>query len=347
MRCDKASIVWGLIVIAASVAASAQSPAAPPVLVYGKKYTMGTVFEIAAYDVSNKHGSEAIEKALQEVARIDDLLSNYKRDSALSELNRSAHFHAQKVPPELYRVINEAVQFSGLTEGEFDISVGPWVDLWKGALSGGAVPSTEQQEQVRNCVGYEKIELTAPDQITFHSPCMELDLGAIGKGYAVDRAAEVLRVFGIHNALINAGGSTILAMGSPPGQLAWHLHLRDPSQKVDPQVTLRDQSVSTSEQTPPSLLGRDSAGHIIDPTSGAPLRTDLAVSVVAKTGMASDALSTSLLLLGPQKGRALARSLEGVSAVWVSPRGTTVVVNGGTQIQFGAVTSDAQPGNIR
>jgi thiamine biosynthesis lipoprotein len=346
MRYDKAS-VGALIVMAVSIAAFAQSPPAPEVLVYGKKYIMGTVFEIAAYDVSNKHGSEAIEKSLREVVRIDDLLSNYKPDSALSTLNRSGYFHKQKVPPELYRVINEAVRFSGLTDGKFDISVGPWVDLWKGALSGGAVPSPEQQEQVRNCVGYEKIELTPPDQITFRSPCIELDLGAIGKGYAVDRAAEVLRVFGIHNALINSGGSTILAMGSPPGQPAWCLHLRDPSRKVDPQVMLRDQSVSTSEQTPPSLMGKDSAGHIIDPASGAPLHTDLAVSVVAKSAMASDALSTSLLLLGPEKGKALASSLEGVSAVWVSPQGTTVVVNGEAQIQFGAVSSAAQSAHIR
>ena len=102
---------------------------------------------------------------------------------------------------------------------------------------------------------------------------MQLDLGGIGKGYAVDRAADLLRSLGIHNALINAGGSTILAMGSPPDQKAWLLHLRDPSKKIDPQVMLKDGSVSTSEQTAPSLLGNDSAGHIIDPDTGMPLKT--------------------------------------------------------------------------
>ena len=89
---------------------------------------------------------------------------------------------------------------------------------------------------------------------------MQLDLGAIGKGYAVDRAAEVLRASGILNALINAGGSTMLAMGAPPGQSAWLVHLRDPSHKFDPQVMLKDESVSTSEQTVPSIAGEGFAG---------------------------------------------------------------------------------------
>jgi FAD:protein FMN transferase len=203
-------------------------------------------------------GKPAIENAFQEIIRIDDLLSNYRTDSALSRLNRSTDFHAEKVPSELYFVIDQALQFSRLSDRKFDISVAAWVNLWKAALSGDAVPSREQQDRVRGCVGYEKIELMPPDQITFLCSRLEGDLGAIGKGYAVGRAAAVLRALGIGNALITAGGSTIVAMGSPPGQTAWQLHLRDPSHKIDPQVMLKDRSVSTSEQSPGSLLGNDS-----------------------------------------------------------------------------------------
>jgi FAD:protein FMN transferase len=344
MRCDNRAALAVLITVALSTAATSQSSS--EIMVYGKKYAMGTVFEIAAYDQSPQHVSGAIEKALEEIVRVDALLSNYKPESALSELNRSAHFHAQRVPPDLYRVIDVALQFSRLTDGKFDISVAPWVDMWKAALSGGAIPSMEQQNRVRSCVGYEKVELTPPDQIMFHSPCLQLDLGSIGKGYAVDRAAEVLRNWGIHDALINAGGSTLLAMGAPPGKSAWLLHLRDPSDKLDPQVALKDQSVSTSEQTPPSLLGKDSAGHIIDPAMGMPLRTDFAVSVIAKTGTESDALSTSLLLVGPEKGKVLASHFENVSAVWISPQAKTEIIIRGPQIQFAGQRPAAQPGNI-
>ena len=333
MRCGKPRVAV-LFVVFFSIVSSIRS-SENQILVYKKKYVMGTVFEIAAYDQTSEHASIALENAFQEIVRVDDLLSNYKTDSALSHLNRSAHFHAEKVPSDLYRVVEESVRFSRLSGGKFDISIAPLVDLWKAAIAGEGAPSPAKQEAARACVGYEKIELTPPDQITFHSSCMRLDLGAIGKGYAVDRAAEVLRSSGIRNALINAGGSTIVAMGSPPGQSAWLVHLRDPSHQVDPQVMLKDESVSTSEQTAPSLLGDATAGHIIDPDTGTPLRTKFAVSVIAQTGTLSDALSTTSLLLGPAKGKGLVQGMPDVSAIWISRDAQMETVTGGPQILFG------------
>jgi thiamine biosynthesis lipoprotein len=332
MRCDnrRTTALVSLLLIGSLVQGSENQA-----LVYKKKYIMGTVFEIAAYDQSSEHASKAIEKAFQEIVRIDDLLSNYKPDSALSNLNRSAHFHAEKVPPDLYHVIDQSIHFSRLSDGKFDISIAPLVDLWKAALRGGDTPTRARLEEVRGCVGYEKIELTPPDQISFRSSCLQLDLGAIGKGYAVDRAAEVLHSLGIRDALINAGGSTILAMGSPPNQTAWLVHLRDPSNKKDPQVMLKDESVSTSEQTAPSLLGNDSAGHIIDPNTGMPLKTVFAVSAVSKTATVSDALSTTLLLLGPTKGTALIKNTADVSAIWISQNAQVETAIGGPEIRFG------------
>lgn len=332
MRCGKHRTSVLFVVFFATVSSIRSSE--NQLLVYKKKYIMGTVFEIAAYDQTSEHASVALENAFQEIVRVDNLLSNYKTDSALSSLNRSAHFHAKKVPPDLYRVVEESVQFSRLSGGRFDISIAPLVDLWKAAIAGEGPPSLAKQQAARACVGYEKIELTPPDQITFHSSCMRLDLGAIGKGYAVDRAAEVLRSSGIRNALINAGGSTILAMGSPPDQSAWLVHLRDPSHRVDPQVMLKDESVSTSEQTAPSLLG-DEAGHIIDPDTGTPLRTEFAVSVIAQTGTLSDALSTTSLLLGPAKGKGLVQRMPDVSAIWISRDAHMETVTGGPLVLFG------------
>jgi FAD:protein FMN transferase len=338
MRCDRrwAAVLVTVIVVTVilSVGSSAQS-SAKPVLVNKQKYIMGTVFEIAAYAESPGEASAAIDKALQEIVRMDDLMSNYKPESALSRLNRSAHFQPQKVPTDLYRVIEQAVQFSRLSGGKFDITVAPFVNLWKAALSGDSMPSLSQRQQAEDCVGYKKIELTPPDQITFRSSCMQLDLGAIGKGYAVDRAGEMLRSFGIRNALINSGGSTILAMGSPPGQPGWLVHLRDPSHRVDPYVMLKDQSVSTSEQTAVSLLAPESAGHIIDPTTGRPVDSRFAVSVITPSGTPSDGLSTTLLLLGPKVGKPLAEGMSNVSAIWVSPKAEIETVTNGPGILFG------------
>ena len=319
-----------LFCAAPTLQSSQQTP-----LVYGKKYVMGTVFEIAAYQDSSPDVSDSIEKAFREIVRIDDLLSNYKPESALSTLNRSAHLHSQRVPSDLYLVIEKAVELSKVSEGKFDISIAPLVNLWKAALSGEATPSAAQEKKVRDCVGYEKIVLTPPDQVTFRSRCLKLDLGAIGKGYAVDRAGEILRASGVRDALINAGGSTIFAMGSPPGQSAWVVHLRDPSRQIDPYVMLKDESVSTSEQSLPSLLGQDTPGHIVDPVTGRPLKTEFSVSVIAPNGTMSDGLSTTLLLLGPEKGQSLMKGMQGVSAIWISPKARMETMTSGPQILFG------------
>lgn len=300
--------------------------------VYKKRYAMGTVFEVVAYGDSAERTSSAIDQALDEVVRLDNVMSNFKPESDLSRMNREARFHAVRIPTDLYQVIETSLAYSRLSEGEFDISVGPVVDLWKAALAGGATPTAAQLAQARSCVGYEKIELIAPDQIEFHSDCMRIDLGSIGKGYAVDRAITILRSNGIERAYIDAGGSTIYGLGTPPDRDGWLVHLRDPSDRLDPQVKLISNSVSTSEQTAASTLTGDAPGHIVVPGSGKPLRTRYAVSVTAKSATTSDALSTTLLLLGPEKGAKLVSQLKGVTAIWVSADGQKTIAGSETTI---------------
>jgi FAD:protein FMN transferase len=325
------TLAAGLFLAAFTLASAPVAEQLAP-YVYKKKYAMGTVFEIVAYDTSSARAAGAIDKAFEEIVRLDGVMSNYKPSSDLSRLNQSAHFHPETVPPDLYRVIREALRYSELSGGEFDISVGPLVDRWKAVGRGERPPSPAEASRLRRCVGFRKIELIQPDRVEFRSPCMTIDLGAIGKGFAVDRASAVLRSYGVDRALINAGGSTIYGMGSPPGHRAWLVCLRDPSTELDPHVMLRNNSVSTSEQTRPSLLEGSPFGHIVDPASGAPLKTTLAVSVVAETATASDALSTALLLMGPEKGTALVKRLPNVAAIWISPAGRSDTASTGPPI---------------
>jgi thiamine biosynthesis lipoprotein len=326
-RALAAAVPLALVPLVLAIAQEAKTP-----LVHKTKYSMGTVYEIAVYDQQPERASAAIDKAFAEIVRLDAMLSNYKPDSELSRLNRDGHFHAVKVPPELYRVIEESVKYSKLSGGKFDITVAPLVDMWKAALRGAPVASAAEQEKLRECVGYEKIELIPPDMVEFHSPCMRIDVGSIGKGYAVDRAVEILRATGVENALVDAGQSSIYGMGAPPGKSAWEIHLCDPSKRVDPTVLLSENSVSTSEQTPPSLLGNETAGHIIDPENGKPVETKYALSIVAKTGTASDALSTALLLVGPEKGKAMVKGMADEAAIWVAADGETKTVTTGPEI---------------
>jgi len=322
------------VALASTTASSASAP-----FVHKKKYLMGTVFEIVAYGESLPSVADAVDKAFGAMARLDDVMSDYKPDSDLSRLNRSAHFRAETVSPDLYRIIEESLQYSRLSDGKFDISVAPLAALWKAAIRGGPSPSTADQERLHQCVGYQNIELLPPDRVEFRSSCLQIDLGAIGKGYALDRAVEVLRANGVSNALLGAGGSSIYAMGKPPGRESWTLRLRDPSKKLNPQVMLSDNSVSTSEQTPSSALLKNSAGHIVDPETGVPLHTGLAVSAVAKTATASDALSTTMLLVGPKKGQELVKKVSAIAAIWISSNGQSQSASSGPQILI--------PGKVR
>jgi FAD:protein FMN transferase len=331
MRWSEALLAASLLAAVPLTAARAQETTTP--LIHKTKYVMGTVYEIAAYDESPQHAAKAIDDAFAEIVRLDGVLSNYKPESDLSRLNREGHFHAVKVPADLYAVIEESDKYSRLSGGKYDITVAPLVDMWKAALRGNRVVSQEEQDKLRACVGYEKIELIPPDMVEFHSPCMRIDVGSMGKGYAVDRAVEVLRRDGIKNALVVAGQSSIYGMGAPPGRSAWEVHLRDPSNRVGPTVMLSENSVSTAEQTAPSLLGNETAGHIIDPESGKPLETKYAVSIVAKMGTASDALSTTLLLVGPKKGRAIVKQMADAAAIWVAADGETEMVTTGPEIR--------------
>ena len=304
--------------------AFAAGPAPDTVPIHERRYAMGTVFDIVVYTGSPQHATAAIDKAFQEIVRLDGVMSNFKSDSDLSRLNRGAHFHTVSVAPDLYTVVADSLRYSRLSAGKFDITVGPLTEVWKAAMRGGSVPTTAQLRTLEPCIGYSKIRLAPARGIEFRSSCLRIDLGAIGKGYAVDQAIVVLRAQGIHRALVDAGGSTLYGMGAPPGQSGWPVTLRDPSHQVHARVLLHNTAVSTSEQSAPSLLSGERAGHIVDPATGLPLNTEYAVSVLAPTATAADALSTTLLLVGPQKGTRLLSRGGGTSAIWISPQGHTI-----------------------
>lgn len=315
------------------------SPVTAPVLspsfdqaVLKKHYAMGSVFEIVTYRTNPTQASQAIDEAFQEIDRLEQLMSIYKPASELSRVNRTAHLQAQTVTTDLYQVIQQSLYYSELSEGAFDVTTGPLAERWKAVGRGEQAPSPAEEKKLRSDVGYRQVELIPPNRIRFHSSRVAVDLGAIGKGYAVDCAAFVLRSHGIECAMINSGGSTFYAMGCPPGQSGWLVHLCDPSTHLDPHVLLHGNSVSTSQQTPPSLLGMPSFGHIIDAVSGEPFKSTSAVSVVAESATASDALSTAFLLMGPAKARDLVKRLPKLAAVWISPEGPPQTLTHGPEI---------------
>src|SRR5262249_39477501 len=157
-------------------------------------------------------------EALDEVDRIDRLMSHYKFDSPLSRVNREAAQHPVAVDQELFDFLVEAMRYHHDSDGAFDITVGPLMKAWGFFRGEGRVPSDEELAAARHVVGASHVKLDAASRtIRFDEPGVELDLGGIAKGYAVDRVVELLRHRRIPAALVSAGGSTIYALGTPPG----------------------------------------------------------------------------------------------------------------------------------
>lgn len=276
-------------------------------LVHRQRYAMGTMFDVIVYHPSPDKAARAAGLALDEVVRLDRVLSHFDPQSDLARLVRDGRYRFVAVDPDLFAVLRESIRMSRLSGGRFDVTVGPLVHLWKQARLEGKAPSSDAIGALRDCVGFDKIETVEPNRIRLQSACLQLDLGGIGKGYAVDRALEALRRHGIENALVNAGSSSIGAIGTPPGRGGWPVSLgSNANARV---LYLRNNSVSTSSQ-------EDEAGELVDPRSAAPVRASYSISVVARSGTLADALSTTLLMVSGDESNQLVRNLDGVTAFW-------------------------------
>ena len=299
-----------LAMSAASLACVAQAGERPQIKpVQQQRYSMGTMFEIVAYHEPRAVAERAVAAALDEISRLDGVLSDYEKDSELSRLVREGRKGPVTVDRGLFEVLDEALLISRRSGGVFDVTIAPILRTWREAREQDRQPTDEEIAAAKRCVGHQKVELHPPDRVRLHSECLEIDLGAIGKGYAVDRALGVLKDAGIRSGSVNAGNSTIGAIGQPPEKSGWPVLLGG---AIGGRQTLllRERTISTSSQSP--------AGHIVDPRSAAPARSRLSVTVVAPRASTSDALSTALLLMSAEDGAAMLPQFPGVSALWIA-----------------------------
>ncbi|HEY7510271.1 MAG TPA: FAD:protein FMN transferase [Vicinamibacteria bacterium] len=280
--------------------------------------SMGSAFSIVAYGADAGALSEAVEAALDEVDRIDRLMSHYRPESPLSRLNREAAQGPVRVEPELFTFLAECLRYSRESEGAFDVTVGPLMKAWGFFRGEGRLPRDEEVAEVRARVGYRHVVLDAArGTVRFDRPGVELDLGGIGKGYAVDRAAAVLRARGVAAALVSAGGSTTYGLGAPPGERGWAVSVADPAHTSRTALTLvlRDRALSVSGSYEKSFeVGGVRYSHIMDPRSGRPVQGMLSVAVLAPTGTEGDALDNVLFVEGVARGRATVARHPGTSA---------------------------------
>ncbi|MHC4495472.1 MAG: FAD:protein FMN transferase, partial [Planctomycetota bacterium] len=196
----------------------------------GHQLVMGTFARVVVVAENQGVGKECIQAALTEIHKVDELMSDYRSESEISKVNKEAFDHAVEVSESTYEVLQRSVDFSELTAGAFDITVGPLMDLFHNAEKDDAAPTKDQIAEAKSKVGFEKLKLDRQSKtVRFAVKGMRLDLGGIAKGYAIDKAIEAARRGGATGAMIDIGGD-IRCFGSPPkGREHWLIGVQDPN----------------------------------------------------------------------------------------------------------------------
>ncbi|HEX4946428.1 MAG TPA: FAD:protein FMN transferase [Blastocatellia bacterium] len=289
------------------------------------RVSMACTYSIVAYGDDVQTIKQAVNEAFDEVDRIDRLMSHYKPNSPLSQLNREAAKRPVKTDPELFHFIAECLLYSQASNGAFDITVGPLMKAWGFFRGEGRMPSELEVQAVRKKIGWQHLRLSAEAQtIQFDCEGVELDLGGIAKGYAVDQAIKILKRHNLTRALISAGGSTIYALGSPPGSDAWDIELQDPldARKIAMTVRLQDQSLSVSGRAEKFFeLNGKRYSHIMNPRTGRPVMNVLSVAVIAPTGTMGDALDNAFYVQGVKRTKALRAQYPNTQVIFFLPDG--------------------------
>jgi thiamine biosynthesis lipoprotein len=288
------------------------------------RVSMACTYTIEAY--GDQPSLPAIlESGLDEVDRIDRLMSHYKPASQLSRLNREAALRPVAVSRELFDFLSLCLREGRDSDGAFDVTVGPLMKAWGFFRGEGRLPEATALAEARQRTGYQHVVLDeAALTVRFARQGMELDLGGIAKGYAVDRVVALLRERGVASALVSAGGSTLYALGAPPGTAGWNVSVADPvdGTRTATRLTLRDRALSMSGSSE-KVFEKDGRrySHVMDPRTGRPVSGVLAVAVVTDTGTRGDALDNSFFVAGVEKTRSRLRELDGTQVMFFLPRG--------------------------
>jgi FAD:protein FMN transferase len=278
---------------------------------------MGTKFQMIVYATDEKTARAATAAAFARVADLDGIMSDYRPTSELMQLCDKAGGDPVKVSDELFFVLSKAQEVSKLSDGAFDVTVGPVVRLWRLARKTGRLPDADDLRKALQLVGYKNIKLDAKERtVQLLKPGMRLDLGGIAKGYAADEALAILKKHGIDRALVAAGGD-IAVSGPPPDKEGWTIGIQPlaPAEVKNPRhLILKHGGVSTSGDAEQFIeIDGNRYSHIVDPRTGLGLPGHRSVTVVAPNGITSDSLTKVASVLG-EEGLKLIEKQEGVSA---------------------------------
>jgi thiamine biosynthesis lipoprotein len=319
-----------LALVLAPAAMAARTPrtagmraSAPAARAERARELMGTICTAQAEAADTVRAGVAIDEAFDVVATLDSVMSSWNEASELQRLNARAAADRVACSEDLFAAIQAGLQAAGETDGAFDPTIEPLDRVWdmRGA---GREPEPGELSDARRLVGWHMVVLD-PGRRTVHflKPGMGIDLGGIGKGYALDRAVETLRARRVTRALVNFGGEIIAMTNHEP----WQVLVADPADRLQPvlRLSLSNGAISTSGQSERTVIVHgEPRGHIFDPHLGEPVASRASVSVVARSAMRADALSTALFVMGRARAFDFAREHPDIGVLWLEPDGDGV-----------------------
>lgn len=307
---------------------SANSCAAPLSKFEDTQQMMDTFVTVTVYASDEEKADSVISAAFDRMEEIERVASIFDEGAQAFQLNRDGYLEAPS--KDLRHLINKSLEYGKLTDGAFDITVQPLLELWEAGL--WQEPEEVQQRRINETlalVGWDKID-TQDDNIFFTEAGMKITLGGIAKGYAADEALEVIREMGIKHALVNVGGD-IATLGSKPEAEPWLIALVNPDDETQSlaNFNIAGKAVATSGNYARYFDPEQEAHHIINPKTGYSAQECISATVIAENATQADALSTSIFVMGPEAGVALIDSLSNVECLMVSADRETIYVSSG------------------
>jgi thiamine biosynthesis lipoprotein len=271
---------------------------------------MGTILEITVVSRDETEARAVIERCYAEVARLEMIFTTWREDGELARLNARAGKGPQKASPELIGILLDARGFARDTGGTFDVTVGPLVEMWRSAGERGVLPSDSEVAAARSRVGIERLRIDPADESIALEADAAIDVGGLAKGWTLDRIGELLRAEGATRALLDFGGSSVLALGRPARGRHWRVRVAG-----GPTLKLSDVSLSVSDSFGQfvEVAGRR-FGHIVDPRTGRALTRAQRSIVLARLGSTAEAWSTALAVFPPKEGIARVQALGEIQA---------------------------------
>jgi FAD:protein FMN transferase len=285
---------------------------------------MATRFEFVLCGEDEIFLRAAGEEAIREIQRIENKLSFYQRNSIISQLNSKAGYEPVRVDLETFSFLENVSLLSQKTQGTFDPTIAPLMKAWGFVKKNDTVPDKHQIHQAHQQTGIHHVHLDKRNQtVWFDKPGVMFDPGAVGKGYALDRAADLLIEIGIEHALIHGGTSTVIAWGNTPEDEAWHVAVKHPEKEddTDEKLTkifrLNNQALSVSAVWGKAVeVEGKTLGHVIDPRTGYPVEAALLAACTAGTATEADAYSTAMLVLDSE-APAFASTCSDISSYFI------------------------------